>query len=151
MGSGFAGLLDSACGNRGAGCARSGQRGVVAVRGCYTGALIHRLVLENLKHRPVRTLLSAVAIGVQVTMILTLVGVSEGVLGDIARNSRGTGADILVRPPGQFGAGVFGRYAAGHCGLVRTEPHVVQATGTKVNPSAISIPSRASIWTSSIA
>ena len=66
--------------------------------GCYTEALIHRLVLENLKHRPVRTLLSAIAIGVQVTMILTLVGVSEGVLGDIAAHSRGTGADILVRP-----------------------------------------------------
>jgi hypothetical protein len=29
--------------------------------------LIQRLVVENLKHRPVRTLLSAIAIGVQVT------------------------------------------------------------------------------------
>ena len=30
-------------------------------------------------------------------MILTLVGVSQGVLGDIAARSRGTGADILVQ------------------------------------------------------
>ena len=46
-----------------------------------------------------RTLLSAIAIGVEVTMILTLVGVSHGVLGDMASRSRGTGADIMIRPP----------------------------------------------------
>ncbi len=94
--------------------------------------MIHRLVLENLKHRPVRTLLSAVAIGVQVTMILTLVGVSEGVLGDIAAHSRGTGADILVRPPGSSVLAFSGDMPEGIVGLVRKEPHVVQATGTKV-------------------
>jgi putative ABC transport system permease protein len=94
--------------------------------------LIHRLVLENLKHRPVRTLLSAIAIGVQVTMILTLVGVSEGVLGDIAAHSRGTGADILVRPPASSVLAFSGDMPEGIVGLVRKEPHVVQATGTKV-------------------
>jgi putative ABC transport system permease protein len=94
--------------------------------------LIHRLVLENLKHRPVRTLLSAIAIGVQVTMILTLVGVSDGVLGDIAANSRGTGADILVRPPGSSVLAFSGDMPEGIVGVVRKEPHVVQATGTKV-------------------
>ena len=51
--------------------------------------MIHRLVFENLKHRPIRTLLSTFAIGVQVTMILTLVGLSEGMLGDLAKRSRG--------------------------------------------------------------
>ncbi len=61
--------------------------------------MIYRLVFENLKHRPVRTLLSAIAIGVQVTMILTLVGVSRGTLNDMAERSKGVGADILVRPP----------------------------------------------------
>jgi len=105
---------------------------VAVVRGCYTEALIHRLVLENLKHRPVRTLLSAIAIGVQVTMILTLVGVSEGVLGDIAAHSRGTGADILVRPPGSSVLAFSGDMPEGIVGFVRKQPHVVQATGTKV-------------------
>ncbi len=94
--------------------------------------MIHRLVLENLKHRPVRTLLSAIAIGVQVTMILTLVGVSEGVLGDIAAHSRGTGADILVRPPGSSVLAFSGDMPEGIVGLIRKQPHVVQATGTKV-------------------
>ncbi len=94
--------------------------------------MIYRLVVENLKHRPIRTLLSAIAIGVQVTMILTLVGVSEGVLGDMATRSRGTGADILVRPPGSSVLAFSGDMPQGIVGLVRKEPHVVLATGTKV-------------------
>jgi putative ABC transport system permease protein len=94
--------------------------------------LIHRLVLENLKHRPVRTLLSTVAIGVQVTMILTLVGVSQGVLGDIAQRSRGTGADILIRPPGSSVLAFSGDMEQGIERLVRQQPHVVLVTGTKV-------------------
>ena len=42
--------------------------------------MVNTLVFENLRHRPIRTLLSTFAIGVQVTMILTLVGVSNGML-----------------------------------------------------------------------
>jgi putative ABC transport system permease protein len=100
--------------------------------GWYTNKLIHRLVLENLKHRPIRTLLSAIAIGVQVTMILTLVGVSEGVLGDIAQRSRGTGADVMVRPPGSSVLAFSGNMPQGVVGVVRKEPHVAQAIGTLV-------------------
>ncbi|MEQ1884863.1 MAG: FtsX-like permease family protein [Bryobacteraceae bacterium] len=77
-------------------------------------------------------MLSAVAIGVQVTMILTLVGVSQGVLADIARNSRGTGADILVRPPGSSVLAFSGDMPQGIVGLVRKEPHVTMVSGTKV-------------------
>jgi putative ABC transport system permease protein len=62
--------------------------------------LINKLVIENLKHRPVRTLLSVLAIGVEVTMMLTLVGLSEGMLEDAARRAQGVGADIMVRAPG---------------------------------------------------
>ena len=65
-------------------------------------------------------------------MILTLVGVSEGVLGDMATRSRGTGADILVRPPGSSVLAFSGDMPQGIVGLVRKEPHVVLATGTKV-------------------
>jgi putative ABC transport system permease protein len=62
--------------------------------------LINKLVVENLKHRPVRTLLSICAISLEVTMILTLVGVSHGMLEDVKERSRGVGADIWIRPPG---------------------------------------------------
>jgi putative ABC transport system permease protein len=59
----------------------------------------NKLVVENLKHRPLRTLLSVVAISIQVTMVLTLVGLSDGMLDDMARRARGVGADIMVRAP----------------------------------------------------
>ena len=94
--------------------------------------MIHRLVVENLKHRPVRTLLSAVAIGVQVTMILTLVGVSNGVLGDIAERSRGTGADVMVRPPGSSVLAFSGNMPQGITRVVREQAHVAFATGVLV-------------------
>ena len=61
--------------------------------------MINKLVVENLKHRPVRTLLSIIAIGIQVTLVLALVGLSRGMLNDQARRAKGVGADILVRPP----------------------------------------------------
>jgi putative ABC transport system permease protein len=56
--------------------------------------LVNRLVLENLKHRPMRTLLSVVAIGLEVTMMLTLVGLSRGMLDDSVRRAREVGADV---------------------------------------------------------
>ncbi len=77
-------------------------------------------------------MLSAVAIGVQVTMILTLVGVSNGVLGDIAQRSRGTGADIFVRPPGSSVLAFSGNMPQGVVGVIRKEPHVALATGVLV-------------------
>lgn len=68
--------------------------------------MINQLVLENLKHRPVRTGLSILAIGTSVTLVLTIVGLSHGMLEESARRSRGVGADILVSPPGtSFGSG----------------------------------------------
>ena len=96
--------------------------------------MIHRLVFENLKHRPIRTLLSTFAIGVQVTMILTLVGLSEGMLGDLAKRSRGTGADVVVRAPDSsvisFGLNMSEKIVD----VVRKMEHVTQATGAFVHP-----------------
>jgi putative ABC transport system permease protein len=94
--------------------------------------LIQRLVFENLKHRPVRTLLSVFAIGVEVTLILTLVGVSRGVLSDMASRSRGTGADILIRPPESAGFSFSYTMPEKTVDFVRAKPHVVLATGTYV-------------------
>jgi putative ABC transport system permease protein len=62
-------------------------------------SLLNKLVFENLRQRPVRTCLSVLAIGVEVTMMLTLVGISYGTLDETARRARGIGADIIVRPP----------------------------------------------------
>ena len=56
-----------------------------------------KLVLENLKHRPMRSLLSILLIGVPVTLILCLVGLSHGMIADSQQRARGSGADIMVR------------------------------------------------------
>jgi putative ABC transport system permease protein len=47
-----------------------------------------------------RTLLSVLLIGVPVTLILSLVGLSHGMIEDAQRRTRAIGADIIVRPPG---------------------------------------------------
>lgn len=65
-------------------------------------------------------------------MILTLVGLSQGVLGDIATRSRGTGADVLVRPPGSSVLAFSGNMSQGIVGFLRKQPHVTLATGTLV-------------------
>jgi putative ABC transport system permease protein len=96
--------------------------------------LIYRLVWENLKHRPVRTFLSAIFIGISVTLILTIVGLSRGVLDDIQQRARGTGADIVIRPPNSAVLGFTGNMPQGEKieTLVRKRPHVTLTTGTLV-------------------
>jgi len=80
----------------------------------------------------VRTLLSVFAIGVEVTLILTLVGVSHGVLDDMKARSRGTGADIIIRPPDSSGFTFSLTMNDKVVDLVRAKPHVKIATGTFV-------------------
>ncbi len=94
--------------------------------------MINKLVLENLRHRPVRTLLSAIAIGVQVTMVLTLVGLSRGLLQDQIRRSRGIGADIIVRAPSSAVLSLGVGFSEDHIAYLEKQPHVVLATGALV-------------------
>lgn len=56
-----------------------------------------KLVVENLKNRPLRSLLSILLIGVPVTLILTLVGLTQGMLSEAQNRQRGAGADIVIR------------------------------------------------------
>ncbi len=70
---------------------------------------MNRLVFANLVHRPIRTLISVIAIAVEVTLILVIVGLSIGILNDAKQRQAGIGADIIVQPPGSsFLAGVTG-------------------------------------------
>jgi putative ABC transport system permease protein len=91
--------------------------------------VINKLVVENLKHRPLRTLLSVVAISIQVTMVLTLVGLSDGMLQDQARRVRGVGADIMVRAPSSSVMAFSANMPAKIMSVVEKEPHVVAVTG----------------------
>jgi putative ABC transport system permease protein len=95
--------------------------------------VINRLVFENLRHRPLRTLLSSLSIGFQVTMILTVVGLSRGMLQDSVQRAKGVNADIWVKPPG---SSVISFSSAGMpqkmVEFFRQQPHVTQATGTLI-------------------
>jgi putative ABC transport system permease protein len=97
--------------------------------------LLNKLIFANLGHRPVRTLLSVLAIAVEVTMILTLVGVSYGTLDGTAQRARGVGADILFRPPGSSAIGLSSAPMSEKIpALLMKEPHVTFAMGTMVQP-----------------
>jgi len=80
----------------------------------------------------VRTLITAFLIGGQVALILTLVGLSDGMLGEIASRSKGTGADILVRPSGGSILGFSGTMSQKIVEVIRKQPHVAKATGALV-------------------
>ncbi len=95
--------------------------------------MLNKLIISNLAHRPVRTILSVLAIAIEVTMILTLVGVSYGTLHATARRAQGVGADIVIRPVGSSvislsSAPMSDRLPA----ILGAEPHVTIATGTMV-------------------
>ena len=95
--------------------------------------MINKLILANLGHRPLRTLLSVLAIGVEVTMILTLVGVSYGTLDASARRARGIGADVFVRPPGTSVMGLSSAPLSEKIvPILAARPGVALATGTMV-------------------
>ena len=86
-------------------------------------------------HRPIRTLLCVLAIALQVTMILTLVGVSEGTLSDAAQRSRRVGADIVIRPPNSSILSSFGySFSSNLLRMVEEQPHVRSAAGILIQP-----------------
>src|SRR5579859_1980954 len=62
--------------------------------------MMNKLVVSNLAHRPVRSAISIVAIAIEVTLILLIVGFSLGMLNDSRSRQAGMGADVIVLPPG---------------------------------------------------
>lgn len=71
--------------------------------------MMNRMIVGNLVHRPLRSLISVVAIALEVTLILLIVGLSLGMLRDQRMRNAGIGADVIVLPPGSsFLAGLTG-------------------------------------------
>jgi putative ABC transport system permease protein len=93
-----------------------------------------KLVFENIKHRPLRTLLSALLIAVPVTLILTLVGLTRGLLQDSEQRTRGIGADIWIRPSGtSIGTSLSGApLPEKFVDYFEMQPHVRMALGSVV-------------------
>jgi putative ABC transport system permease protein len=91
--------------------------------------MINKLVLENLKYRWVRTFLSALVVGVQVMLILTLIGLSRGLLQDSARRAKALGADIFLRKSSNAISFSQGQIDAPFVPFIEKQPHVSQAMG----------------------
>jgi putative ABC transport system permease protein len=98
--------------------------------------VIGKLVFENVKHRPLRSLLSILLIAVPVTLMLTLVGLSHGMINDSARRAQGIGADIIVRPKGTTIMTTLSNapFTAGMVDFLAKVPHVKLALGVVNQP-----------------
>jgi len=61
--------------------------------------MMGELILRNLLHRPMRTLIGAMGIAVEVALVILIVGLTNGLLTETAKRIEGIGADIMVQPP----------------------------------------------------
>ncbi len=84
------------------------------------------MIVGNLVHRPIRSLISIVAVALEVTLILLIVGLSLGILNDTRQRQAGIGADVIVMPPGSsFIVGLTGAPMPTKIGGVLAKlPHV---------------------------
>ena len=62
--------------------------------------MVNKLILSNILYRPVRTALSALAVAMEVAMVMLFVGLAHGLVNDSARRQEGVGADVMVQPSG---------------------------------------------------
>lgn len=63
------------------------------------GFTMTRLLLANLRVRPMRTALNILAIALQVFLVLFMVGLTTGIVSEWGKRVEGIGADILVQAP----------------------------------------------------
>ena len=59
---------------------------------------MNKLIIGNLVHRPLRSIISALAVAIEVIMILSIVGIMYGILNGSRDQQNGTGMDMVVRP-----------------------------------------------------
>ncbi len=87
---------------------------------------MNKLVLANLIYRPLRSIISVLAVAIEVVMILSIVGIFMGMLNDQRSRTNGIGADLMMRPShtslmnGISGAPIPVRFAE----PIRKLPHV---------------------------
>jgi putative ABC transport system permease protein len=62
--------------------------------------MMNKMIVSNLTHRPLRSAISIVAVALEVTLILLIVGFCLGQLNSTRDRQAGIGADVIVLPPG---------------------------------------------------
>ncbi|MGB6192460.1 MAG: FtsX-like permease family protein [Terracidiphilus sp.] len=96
---------------------------------------MNKLVFANLLHRPLRSLISVLAVAIEVVMILSIVAIFMGMLDDQKARTNGIGADLIVRPSNaSFMNGVSGAPMTARLAEVfRKMPHVAAASPVITN------------------
>jgi putative ABC transport system permease protein len=91
---------------------------------------MNKLVIANLLHRPLRSIISITAVAIEVIMILSIAGIFMGMLNDSKQRTNGVGADIMVWPSNSsYFTGVSGApMPAKNVEAIRRLPHVAVAT-----------------------
>ncbi|HYK37486.1 ABC transporter permease [Alloacidobacterium sp.] len=91
---------------------------------------MNKIVLGNLLHRPLRTLIGIFAVAVEVVMILSIVGIFIGQVEHSREETSGIGADLIVRPSSSsFISGMAGAPVPAKISQVLAKlPHVAVAT-----------------------
>jgi putative ABC transport system permease protein len=60
---------------------------------------MNKMIFANLVHRPVRSIISIIAIAIEVMLILMIVGLCLGMVEDTRTRTAGIGADLMLQPP----------------------------------------------------
>ncbi len=61
--------------------------------------MIGQMIINNVLHRPVRTVVSVLAVGVEVMLVVIVVGLTSGLIQETAKRIEGVGADLMLQPP----------------------------------------------------
>src|ERR1700722_16773476 len=61
--------------------------------------MIRYMIVQNVLHRPLRTFITVLAVAVEVTLVIIVVGLTSGLLAESAKHIEGVGADVMVQPP----------------------------------------------------
>jgi len=61
--------------------------------------MIGYMILQNTLHRPVRTVITVLAVAIEVMLVIIVVGLTSGLLLESAKRTEGVGADVMVQPP----------------------------------------------------
>jgi putative ABC transport system permease protein len=88
---------------------------------------MNKMIVSNLMHRPLRSVISVLAVAIEVVLILLIVGFALGTLNDSRKRQEGIGADVMVKPPGSSNFAAFSSapVSVKVADRLRTQPHVV--------------------------
>src|SRR5215813_2689236 len=61
--------------------------------------MMGEFIRRNLLHRPLRPSIGVLAVGVEVALVILIVGLTSGMLAEVGTRIQGIGADIMVQSP----------------------------------------------------